>query len=558
VRNRLFDGESAYALTGQSAACGVVCAIVDRKPPCLMPRRLATAIADDRTGSTGELDAAGLQALARASLTGDPSAEEAAGHKRGPFRPGVWLNARERARARLSVHYFHAIDGLVVVIVTLLSLFLLTPQGLAQARVGNVLPVILGAVVTLGLMRSIDIYRFGRDTSGIIHLGTVGALVMTGALVAVATGLVLGGTNAALWLVWPALLLVSLYGLHLCWLELIRRMRTTGALTPNVVLVGATKHAEAMIREAMQRRDLNIIGVFDDRMARSPKAVEGVPVLGDSEALMSHRILPYVDRVVLAIDPRAEERVRDLTRRLGALPNPVSLLVDTADGKLRAAAMDRLARTRLARLNGPVDDDRRAFNKRLQDMIIGGIALILLIPVMAVIAVLVKMDSPGPAFFRQRRHGFNHEEIVVWKFRTMKQEAADATASRQVTHDDDRITRLGKVLRSTSLDELPQLLNVLRGEMSLVGPRPHAIGMKTGQVESARLVADYAHRHRIKPGMTGWAAIKGSRGPLHTAQDVRRRVQLDVEYVERQSFWMDLWIMMVTVPVLLGDRLAVR
>jgi lipopolysaccharide/colanic/teichoic acid biosynthesis glycosyltransferase len=127
-----------------------------------------------------------------------------------------------------------------------------------------------------------------------------------------------------------------------------------------------------------------------------------------------------------------------------------------------------------------------------------------------------------------------------------------------VTHDDDRITRLGRILRSTSLDELPQLLNVLTGEMSLVGPRPHAVGMKTGQVESARLVADYAHRHRIKPGMTGWAAIKGSRGPLHSAQDVRRRVQLDVEYVERQSAWLDLWIMLVTVPVLLGDRAAVR
>ena len=523
-----------------------------------MPSPLANAPADDVTGSTSELDAAGLQALARASLSDDASVDETAAHKRGPFRPGVWLNARERARARLSVHYFHAIDGLVVTIVTLLSLFLLTPECLGKASVGDVLPVILGAVVTLGLMRSIDIYRFGRDTSGIIHLGTVGALVIAGGLGAVATGLALGGTNYTLWLVWPALMIVSLYGLHLCWLELIRRMRTTGALTPNVVLVGATRHAEAMIREAMQRRDLNIIGVFDDRMARSPKAVEGVPVLGDSEALMSHRILPYVDRVVLAIDPKAEERVRDLTRRLGALPNPVSLLVDSADGKLRAAAMERLARTRLARLNGPVDDDRRAFNKRLQDMIIGGIALILRMPVMAVIAVLVKMDSRGPAFFRQRRHGFNHEEIVVWKFRTMKQEAADATASRQVTHDDDRITRLGKVLRSTSLDELPQLLNVLKGEMSLVGPRPHAIGMKTGQVESARLVADYAHRHRIKPGMTGWAAIKGSRGPLHTAQDVRRRVQLDVEYVERQSFWMDLWIMIVTVPVLLGDRLAVR
>ncbi|HAV50163.1 MAG TPA: UDP-phosphate glucose phosphotransferase, partial [Brevundimonas sp.] len=199
-----------------------------------MPNPLANAIADDVTGSTGELDAAGLQALARASLSDDASADKAASHKRGPFRPGVWLNARERARARLSVHYFHAIDVLVATIVTLLSLFLLTPQGLGQASVGNVLPVGLGAVVTLGLMRSIDIYRFGRDTSGIIHLGTVGGLVMVGGLAAVAAGLALGGSNFTLWLVWPALMIVSLYGLHLCWLELIRRMRTTGALTPNV------------------------------------------------------------------------------------------------------------------------------------------------------------------------------------------------------------------------------------------------------------------------------------------------------------------------------------
>ena len=181
-----------------------------------------------------------------------------------------------------------------------------------------------------------------------------------------------------------------------------------------------------------------------------------------------------------------------------------------------------------------------------------------LTPVMAVVALLVKLDSPGPIFFRQRRHGFNNEEILVWKFRTMRHEAADATASRQVTADDDRITRLGKFLRKTSIDELPQLLNVVRGEMSLVGPRPHAVGMKTGETESARLVAEYAHRHRMKPGMTGWAAIKGSRGPLHTAADVRRRVQLDVDYIERQSFWLDIWIILVTAPVLLGDRSAVR
>jgi lipopolysaccharide/colanic/teichoic acid biosynthesis glycosyltransferase len=170
----------------------------------------------------------------------------------------------------------------------------------------------------------------------------------------------------------------------------------------------------------------------------------------------------------------------------------------------------------------------------------------------------VRIDSKGPVFFRQRRHGFNNEEIVVWKFRSMRADAADARAERQVSANDDRVTRVGRFLRKSSLDELPQLINVVRGEMSLVGPRPHAIGMKTGEVESARLVAEYAHRHRIKPGMTGWAAIKGSRGPLHAPAEVQRRVALDVDYIARQSFWLDLRIMLMTVPGLLGDRAGIR
>ncbi|WP_313454882.1 sugar transferase, partial [Brevundimonas sp.] len=207
---------------------------------------------------------------------------------------------------------------------------------------------------------------------------------------------------------------------------------------------------------------------------------------------------------------------------------------------------------------GPQDPDRRAFNKRLQDLFVGGVALIAAAPIMALVALAVRLDSPGPVFFRQRRHGFNQEVIVVWKFRSMRHEAADATASRQVSADDDRITRVGRFIRATSLDELPQIFNVLSGEMSLVGPRPHAIGMKTGETESARLVAEYAHRHRIKPGMTGWAAIKGSRGPVDTEAQVRERVQWDIDYIERQSLWLDLWIMLITIPVLLGDRAAVR
>src|SRR3712207_1054393 len=177
---------------------------------------------------------------------------------------------------------------------------------------------------------------------------------------------------------------------------------------------------------------------------------------------------------------------------------------------------------------------------------------------MLVVALAVKLDSPGPVLFRQRRHGFNNEEITVYKFRSMRHDAADPTARRQVVDGDERVTRVGRLIRRTSLDELPQLFNVLKGEMSIVGPRPHPVGMLTGETETARLVAEYAHRHRLKPGVTGWAQINGSRGPVHTPEDVRRRVQLDIEYIERQSLWLDLYIVIMTLPRLLGDRHAVR
>jgi len=488
----------------------------------------------------------------------EPDAKGAA--RRGPFRPEVWLNARQRAAARLAPHYFRAIDASLAIALALACAWTAAPVGLIHAPVALILPYAAGTVLMLWLMRRLDLYRFGRDQGVGVHLARVTICgVLGGALALILTvGFAPGAAAISAVLIWTALTTVTLYGLHMGWRDMIGRWRASGALTPNVVIVGATKNAEAVIQEALRRRDLNVLGVFDDRLARAPEAVAGVPVLGRAEDLLAHRMTPYVDRIVVAIDPRAEARVRELTGRLAVLPTPVTLMVDPHGEDERNAALERLARTPLANLDGPVDPDKKAFHKRLQDLVLALAALVVLTPVLGLIALAIKMDSPGPAFFRQRRHGFNHEEIVVWKFRTMRNETADATAARQVTADDDRITRIGRILRSTSLDELPQLLNVIHGEMSLVGPRPHAIGMKTGQVESARLVADYAHRHRIKPGMTGWAAIKGSRGPLHSAADVRRRVQLDVDYIERQSFWLDLWIMAVTVPVLLGDRMAVR
>ena len=476
--------------------------------------------------------------------------------RRGPFRPQVWLNARQRQASRLAPHAFRMIDVAAVTLVTL-AFVAFAAGSLGATTLAVAAPPIVGAVLTLALMRWLGLYGFPAGRGVAMHLGAVGAMALVGIAAAAMSAAVLGD-GVSIITPWAVVMPATLMALHLAWSLLVRRWRASGALTPNVVLVGATRHAEGLIQLALKRRDINVLGVFDDRLARTPDAVVGVPVLGRAADLLTHPMAPYIDRIVVAIDPRAQARVRELTAQLAALPNEITLLIDPESAGEQAAALDRLARGALAPLGGPVDHDRRAFEKRLQDLIIGSVALILLAPVMAVVAAAIRLDGPGPIFFRQRRHGFNQEEIVVWKFRTMKPETADATASRQVTADDDRVTRIGRILRSTSLDELPQLLNVLSGEMSLVGPRPHAIGMKTGRIESALLVADYAHRHRIKPGMTGWAAIKGSRGPMHAPADVRRRVSLDVEYIERQSTWLDLWIMAVTVPVLLGDRQAIR
>lgn len=475
---------------------------------------------------------------------------------RGPFRPEIWLNARERSSVRLSAHYFRLIDVLMVCGLAFSAVLAIQPTGLASITVGDAAPVVVGAALVLVLMRALQLYRFGRDTPWPLHMAGVVGVGVVSAGVALVLGWLMDRPALDVIAPWALTTTAAVALLHGLWLVVIARWRRLGVLSPNIVIVGATRHARRLIEQALERRDMNVLGVFDDRLARSPDSVAGVPVLGTAKALLTHRLTPYVDRIVLAIDPEAGQRVRDLTQTLNALPNPLTVLVGSELG--RNGLLNRLANAPLAPLDGPANPDRRAFNKRMQDLVIGTAALVVAAPIMALVAVAVKLDSPGPVFFRQRRHGFNHETIVVWKFRSMRHGAADATASRQICADDDRVTRVGRFIRATSLDELPQIFNVLSGEMSLVGPRPHAIGMKTGETESALLVAEYAHRHRIKPGMTGWAAIKGSRGPVDTEAQVRERVQLDIEYIERQSFWLDLWVIAVTIPVLLGDRAAVR
>ncbi len=473
--------------------------------------------------------------------------------RRGPLRPDKLTPTRLRMSGRLLTRFFQAGDAIALILGGLTAV--------ALTHGANVLLIYGGATVaTFASLRLFDCYKFGRREDLAMHLMRVTvafavAVAMCFAILTHFVGVIMLTASLGVWTPMAFLCVAAAHGL---WWANVKRWRSNGRLTPNLVIVGATGAADRLIAAILETREAHVLGVFDDRAECTPEGLHRVPLLGGTDELLAHRIMPFVDRIVITVPAGARERVHALLERLKVLPNEITLLLDREGQAEEADAIDRIANIPLARVSGAEIDQGKALAKRAQDVIIAAIALFVATPIMLMVALAIKLDSPGPVFFRQRRHGFNNEEIVVWKFRSMRNEAADAKSARQISADDDRVTKVGKFIRKTSLDELPQLINVLTGEMSLVGPRPHAIGMKTGEVESSRLVAEYAHRHRMKPGMTGWAAINGSRGAVDTPELVRRRVALDVEYIERQSFWLDLYIMFMTVPCLLGDSETVR
>jgi exopolysaccharide biosynthesis polyprenyl glycosylphosphotransferase len=194
--------------------------------------------------------------------------------------------------------------------------------------------------------------------------------------------------------------------------------------------------------------------------------------------------------------------------------------------------------------------------KWLFDKVIGGFALVALSPLMALVAILIKLDSPGPVFFMQRRHGFNNENIEVYKFRSLYADKTDRDARKSVTKDDPRVTRVGRFIRKTSIDELPQLFNVVfKGNLSLVGPRPHAVNQRLEDRLFDEAVDGYFARHRVKPGITGWAQINGWRGEITSPDKIERRVEHDLYYIENWSLLLDLYILMRTpVTLLKGEN----
>ena len=350
-----------------------------------------------------------------------------------------------------------------------------------------------------------------------------------------------------------------LFVLHGLYHTQVKRLHNKGALAPTIVMLGATESARRLIEENAKKRELNILAIFDERLARAPHNIHGVPVVGKIEDLLTWDKLPYVNRIVVTLPSMAESRKQAFLEQVKLLPNRIAFVVDEFENLNHVQQrLTQIAEVGMREVTGNPKGGAHTAIKRLMDIGISILALIGLSPILAIVAVMIKKDSPGPVLFKQPRHGFNNRVFNVYKFRSMRNDQADLKAAQQTVAGDARVTKIGRFIRKTSIDELPQLLNVIKGEMSLVGPRPHAIGMRTQGKDSMELVAEYAHRHKVKPGMTGWAQINGSRGPLHDGDDVARRVELDVEYIERSNALFDLFIMIKTLPVLLGDSENIR
>ncbi|PWR03658.1 sugar transferase [Meridianimarinicoccus roseus] len=327
-----------------------------------------------------------------------------------------------------------------------------------------------------------------------------------------------------------------------------------GLTERRAVLVGGGAGAAALIRGLASRagNDIRICGIFDDRGGdRAPDVVLDVPKIGRFDELVGFCRAAEVDLIIVTLPPEAEARIATLLDRLRVLPVPVHLSAFSRDFGFRDTP-EGLS----ALLPASFQPERRVA-KRAFDLLLGGLLLVLLAPVMLVAAIAVRLDSPGPVFFRQDRHGFNDRPIRVWKFRSMYHDKADAAAVRVVVRGDARVTRVGRLLRKTSIDELPQLFNVLGGTLSLVGPRPHAVAARSSRQEAFdRIVDGYSARHRLPPGITGWAQVNGWRGEVDDPDSLRARFAHDLFYIENWSIWFDLAILLRTPVSLLDTRRA--
>jgi Undecaprenyl-phosphate glucose phosphotransferase len=335
---------------------------------------------------------------------------------------------------------------------------------------------------------------------------------------------------------------------------ILNRMAASGAIEQRIAFYGADPQSVKMIRRLLESLDLphlRFIGVADDR----PKVgdLEGLELIGGYDELAELARRGEVDQVLISVPNLPPKRLHDIVDGLSAVSVDVSLIPAEAIELAPDYRVHLLGSLPVLNLWQRPFRDINQFVKRGEDLILASLALLFLSPIIAIAALAIRLTSPGPVLFVQPRMGFNNEVIHVRKFRTMYTDRGDITGAGATTRNDPRVTPVGRILRRLSIDELPQLLNVISGDMSVVGPRPHPLQMKVGDRYYQEAVRGYAGRHRVRPGLTGLAQVKGLRGEIRTVERAKRRVELDKEYIERWSLWLDIRILFATVRAVLVD-----
>ena len=342
--------------------------------------------------------------------------------------------------------------------------------------------------------------------------------------------------------------LVILSGYRIGLRLLMRTLRANGYNTRTVAIVGAGSLGQRLAANIVDNpwMGLDLLGFYDDATSDAVylQKIQGfVPVRGDHQALVDNVRAGYIDKVYITLPMGAEDRIKWLLDQLSDSTASVYLIPNVFIVDLLHARSESInGLPSISIFDSPMDGASRLV-KRVEDIVLSLAILAIIAVPMLIIALGVRLTSPGPALFRQKRYGMDGRPIEVWKFRSMTVMENGDTVT-QAKRNDSRITPFGAFLRRTSLDELPQFLNVLRGDMSIVGPRPHAIAHNE---EYRKLISGYMLRHKVKPGITGWAQINGWRGETDTLDKMQKRIEYDLNYIRRWSLWLDLKIVFLTV-----------
>jgi Undecaprenyl-phosphate glucose phosphotransferase len=431
-----------------------------------------------------------------------------------------------------------------------------------SAHVIYLAAVLTAAAANTLMLQVLDLYGVPALSAFVRSFARI-ALGWTFVVVGLMVGAFFGKVGADFSRVWIASWYVSallmLFSERLVLSRLVRGWIREGRLNRRAVIVGGGAETEELIKalEASRDTDIRIVGIFDDRgNDRVSSIIAGYPKLGNIDELVEFARNSRLDLLVVALPVTAEKRLLQLLKKLWVLPVDIRLSAHNNRLRFRPRIYSYIGNVPFIDVTDKPIADWDHVKKWLFDKIVASLALIVLAPLMAVIALLIKLDSKGPVLFRQKRQGFNNELIQIYKFRSMYVDQSDLDANKLVTKDDPRVTRIGRFLRRTSLDELPQLFNVLKGDLSLVGPRPHALKAKAENKLYSEVVDGYFARHRVKPGVTGWAQISGWRGETDTQEKIERRVEHDLYYIENWSVTFDLYICLTTPFALLRGENA--